>query len=514
MAGGKQTPRQKLIGMMYLVLTAMLALNVSTAVLKSFLIVNESIEATNRNFETKVADAYNMFEKALAENREKVQENYDKALEARELTSNLRQFIREARALVVHTATGVPLDEAADLDPHDIGRQDDYDTPSLIFINQGKGSELRQKIEAYEEAMLSLLPEHARTNIHSAFETKGPFYDNSGTELSWEQANFYKAIIVASITILNKLENDAMNLEFDVVNQLLRLVSEGDLTFDNVMARIVPKSTFVALGETFEAEIFLVAFDSKTRVTANVNGQHLVSRDGIVNYTASTPREGLFTVSGHISLPGGDNYPFKTEYIVAAPSATVSADAMNVFYIGVDNPISTAVSGVDPSNVEASISGAGGTLTRVSGSNSRYIARVTSTGNATVTLSVRTGGQVKSAGSFTYRVKRVPNPVATVPGLDEHTTIVDRDVLANSGGLHAQMRDFDFDLPVRVTSFTMSTTVSGELVQQRATGNRFTEQMVTLIRNARRSQRIFFEDIVVQMPTGPETIRPIVYTIR
>jgi gliding motility-associated protein GldM len=426
--------------------------------------VNDSIEATNRNFESKIVDAYNMFEKALAENREKVQANNDKAREAQRLTAEFRQYIRDARSLLVHMATGVPIEEAADLSPHDIGRQDDYDTPSLLFINQGKGAEMREKIGEYERTMLELLPEHARANIRSAFDIEGPFFDNSGKELTWEQANFFKAIIVAAITILNKLENDAMNLEYDVVNQLLRLVSEGDLTFDNVVARIVPKSTFVALGETFEAEVFLVAFDSRTRVTANINGQTFVSRDGIIHYTAVTTQEGVFPVAGHIILPGGGTvttYPFKTEYIVAAPSATVSADAMNVFYVGVDNPISTAVSGVDPSNVIASITGAGGTLTPVAGSNNRYIARVTSAGTTTVTLSVRSGDQIKPAGSFTYRVKRVPDPIASVPGFDEHTTIVDRDILASAGGLTANMKDFDFDLVTRVTSFTMSTTVGG-----------------------------------------------------
>ncbi|MDR0437515.1 MAG: hypothetical protein LBH22_04340, partial [Bacteroidales bacterium] len=324
--GGKQTPRQKLIGMMYLVLTALLALNVSTAVLWSFLTINDSIVATNRNFESKIADTYASFDRALAENREKTQANFDKAQEARRLTAEFRQYVQDARTHVVAVATGLPEDQARDLDPREIRRQDDYDTPSSVFIREGRGSELREKIEEYERAMLALLPsDESRANIKSPFKTKGPFFDANGREISWEMANFSRTIIVAAVAILNKLENDAMNLEFDVVNELFRLVSAGDFTFDNVMARIVPKSTFVTLGETFEADIFVVAFDSRTRITANVNGQLLNSRDGIINFTSPTTREGVFPVTGYINLPGGERYDFRTEYIVARPSATVSA---------------------------------------------------------------------------------------------------------------------------------------------------------------------------------------------
>ncbi len=515
MSGAKETPRQKMIGMMYLVLTAMLALNVSTAILKSFLIVNDSIESTNQNFESKIESTYNIFEKALLENKEKVQQNYDKAQKAKELTEEFRTYVLDAKAHLIATAAKIPDEQAKTLSAHDIARQDDYDTPTLIFIEQGKGKELREKIDAYEKAMLELLPEDAREHIKSAFNTAGPFYDASKKTVSWEVANFYQSIIVAAITILNKLENDAMNLEYDVVNSLYNLVSASDLKFDNVVAKIVPKSTFVTLGEPFEAEVFLVAFDSKTRISAHVNGQTLNSKDGVINYISQTSKEGIFTVSGAINLPGSGgakNYPFKTEYVVASPSAAVSADAMNVFYIGVDNPISTSVSGVDPSSVTPTITN--GTLTKASGGGN-YIARVEKPGEAVVTLSVKSAnGTMKNAGSFKFRVKRVPDPVALVNGVDEYTTIVDKNILANSGGLRAFMKDFDFKLDLRVSSFTMSTVQGGDFKESKSTSNRFTNEMTTLMKNARKGQKFFFEDIKCQMPTGMSDLRSIVLTIK
>jgi gliding motility-associated protein GldM len=521
MGGGKQTPRQKMIGMMYLVLTALLALNVSTTVLKSFLIVNESIEATNRNFESKVASLYAMFDRALAENKEKVQPNFDKALEARRLTAEFREYVQRAKGEMIQEVVDkkMPLQDAIDYDPRDIQRQDNYDTPSMIFIEQGKGKELHNIIIDYEAAMLALLPDdNSRARIQSAFNIVGPFYDAGKTEVSWEVANFNKTIIVAAITILNKLENDAMNLEYDVVTELFNLVSAADLKFDNVVARIVPKSTFVALGENFEADVFLVAFDSKTRVTANVNGQIIHSKDGVVPFTQQTSKEGLFSVQGYIRLPvggGHTDYPFKTEYIVAAPSATVSADKMNVFYIGVDNPITTAVSGVDPTNISAEIHGAGGTLTKDPSVSGGYIARVNTRGEAIVTLSVRSGGTVKPVGSFKYRVKSVPDPIALINGFDDDQKSADRNVLERAGGLQTKMPDFDFDLPgIRIVSFTMSTGVGSDIIPFRSTNNRFTDQMVTQIKNARKGQRFYFDDIMCQMPTGARELRPFIITIK
>ncbi|MCL2027807.1 MAG: hypothetical protein FWG79_04890 [Bacteroidales bacterium] len=498
--------------MMYLVLTAMLALNVSTAVLMSFLTVNDSIVATNKNFETKVESVYVMFEKALAENKEKVQESFDLAQEAKKLTAEFREHVQLLRTELISMSGKMSMEEAMDFNPRDLGRQDDYDTPSHLFLNMGKGAELRERIATHVKAMLELLPEEYRGNIVVPFDITGPFYDNSGKEIPWEVANFYKSIIVASITILNKLENDAMNLEIDVTNELFRLITSGDMTFDNVVARIIPKSTFVALGEVFEAEIFLVAFDSRTRVMANVNGQNIQSRDGVVEFKSQTSREGVFTVSGYLDVPGGERYPFKTEYVVAAPSASVSADKMNVFYVGVDNPVSLAVSGFDPSGISASISGSGNSITR---SGSGYVVRVAAPSNdVTVSLTVRSGTSSKTAGNFRFRAKNIPDPIVLANGIGEQESVVDKGTLASGGGLRAMMKDFDFDLQVPVVSFTLVTTVGGDFQEQKSTSNRFTPQMITMINNARRGQRFSFEDIVVRMPTGNRTVRSFVLTIR
>jgi len=515
MAGGKQTPRQKLVSLMYLVFITMVALNVSTEVLTSFVIVNESMERTNQNFEQKVASSHMIFERALAENRERFQENFDKAQEARRLTSEFRSKVRSARIDLVSMAERVDTIVAAELNPRNFRRQDDYSTTTRLFINQGRATELRNAIDRHVENMLNLLPESNRNNVMSPFNTVGPFQDASGMTISWERANFDGVVLVAAITILNKIENDALNFELEIIDELFRMVSEGDLTFDNVVARIVPRSTFVALGEDFEAEVFMVAFDSRARVTANINGQNFVSRDGVVHFRTPTTTEGVFPVSGWINLDG-DRLPFRTEYVVAAPAASVSADAMNVFYIGVDNPISTAVSGVAPGNVSVSIAGAGATITTDPRGGGRYIVRATTPGYAVVTVLARgDNGSNREVGTFRYRVRRVPDPVVMVSGLDDRAANVAANVLANSGGLVARMpAGFDFELAVRVNAFTMSTNIAGEFRELSSNSNRFTDAMVALMRDARPGQRFFFDNIQIQMPTGPESARSFVLAIR
>ncbi|MCL2414665.1 MAG: gliding motility protein GldM [Bacteroidales bacterium] len=514
MAGGKQTPRQKLVSLMYLVFITMVALNVSTEVLRSFVIVNESMERTNENLRDNVVSTHMMFERALAEDRDRFQENFDKAQEAQRLTAELREHIRLARRDLVVMAERVPPEVADTLNPRAIRRQDDYSTPTRLFINDGRGLKLRNEIEQHVINMLNLLPESNQDNIMQPFDTEGPFRDANGMIIPWERANFDGVVIVAAITILNQLKNNALNFELEVVNELFRMVSDGDLTFDNVQARIVPRSTFVALGETFEAEVFMVAWDGRQRVMANINGRNIESRDGVVRFSVPATSEGVFPVSGWIDFDG-DRLPFRTEYVVAAPAASVSAEAMNVFYIGVDNPITAAVSGVDPGNVRVSISGAGATITPIPGGGNRYIVRATTPGEAVITVSARTNdGGTRNVGEFRYRVRRVPDPVVVVAGLGDRDTHVAASVLAGAGGLVARMPGFDFELAVQVNSFTMSTTVAGSFVELRSTNNRFTDAMITQMRNARPGQRFNFDNINVQMPTGPEATRPFSLIIR
>ncbi|GHS85372.1 hypothetical protein FACS1894201_04980 [Bacteroidia bacterium] len=503
-----------MIGMMYLVLTAMLALNVSSSILSSFVIVNDSVEATNINFAKKNEGMYALFEKGYLQNKEKMMDNYDKALRAQELTATFRQYVHSAKADLISVVENIPKEVADTLRAHDIENQDNYDTPTLIFIEQGKGDELHEKMVQYKKDMMDLIDEKRQHLMRFGMKTDGPFYDGAGAEVSWAVQSFYHTVVVGAVTILNNIENEAMNIEYDVVSELYAAVSADDFKFDAIEPRVLPMSTYVVMGDNFEADVFVAAYDSKSEISATIGGQTIVGENGVVKIRRQATVEGPQVITGKINVPGVNgvqSFDFKTEYTVARPSATVSADAMNVFYIGVDNPISVSVSGFDLAVVTPSITN--GSLTKVT--NGSYIVRVTTPGTTKINIDVTVNGAKKTMGAREYRVKKVPDPIALVNGLGEFDAIVDKNVLANSGGIIARMKDFDFKLDVRVRSFSMSTTKSGgDIAEFKSNNNQFTPDMVNAMKNSRKSQRFSFENIVVEMPTGPVTLRSFTLAIR
>ncbi|TSA30301.1 MAG: gliding motility protein GldM, partial [Bacteroidetes bacterium] len=369
MAGYKETPRQKLIGMLYLVLTALLALNVSKEILDAFIVVNETMETTNENFSQKVDASYSKFKQQYQIAPEKVGPNWIKAQEAHRLSDELIAYIDTLKFEVIRKTERLQtIQEAGNLKLANLARKDNYDTPTQFFIGQSqdgtdcRAAELRSRIEAYREQMLDLVEPKYRPVIKIGLETEGPYYDANGVKQNWQMHNFYRTILAATVTILNELKAEVFNAEFDVVNNLYASVTAEDWKFDEIKARVIPKSNYVFLGEEYQAEILVAAYDTKQ----NPNVRYLFGADTLTqaNYRLATPlegsrgivtlklpatSEGLKRFAGIIKIisPLGDtmSFHFKDEYIVAKPALTISPMKMNVFYIGVENPVSISVPG-------------------------------------------------------------------------------------------------------------------------------------------------------------------------
>jgi len=264
-----ETPRQRMISMMYLVLTALLALNVSKEILDSFLVVNEGLIITNENFQKKVDLTYTQFNTQLGINRTKVLPFYEKAMKAQKLSKDLVNYIENAKAEVIHAESGLPIDQCRNVDLRSINARDKYNEGTHYFIGDsptgagGRAAELKGKIEAYKASVIDLLgPKNAKT-VKLGLDTKGPYKDASGHERNWEIHHFYHTILTANVVILNKLILEVKNAEFDVVNALLTAVSGEDFKFDKIEAKVVARSNYVLTGETFEADIFVAACDTK-----------------------------------------------------------------------------------------------------------------------------------------------------------------------------------------------------------------------------------------------------------
>ncbi len=506
MASYKETPRQKMIAMMYLVLTALLALNVSVEILQAFLVVNESMETTTQSFSQKIDGVYSKFAQQFAINQNKVRPFWEKAQQAKKISTELKDYISNVKYEVISHSEGIPIEKAKTAKLRELATKDKYDEPTRYFIGNsqdgsgGKARELKNKIVKFKADILNLVEPKDRGNIKLGLDIDGPFYDADNKRQPWEMHNFYFTILAADVTILNKLINDVQNAEFDVVSHLYSSVNSEDFSFNEITAKVVPKSNYVLLGDNYEADIFVAAYDTAQNPQVVIGGSSLSGKGGIVKYKVAANSEGLKTYSGFIKVPTSsgiiNSYPFKEEYIVARPSLTVSATKMNVFYIGVDNPVSISIPGIPDNKIIPTISS--GTLRRDGGKG--WIVRVTQTGKVMINAKAMLGTTSRNMGSVEFRVKRVPSPTPMIGNVE--SGVISRELLAVSSIIPKMPEDFDFDLNFIVQSFSFVALKNGEVIPLEAKGNQLTSAMKNVIKNSRRGDKIWLENIYAKGPDG------------
>ena len=550
MAGYKETPRQKMIAMMYLVLTALLALNVSKDILSAFLVVNQSMENTIEVFDNKLADQYSEFEKQYQLKPKKVEDYWNRAQQARKLSNDLLAYIEKLKFDVVRQSEH--MDSAKVMrkyytlktipDPYNPGKKvempilnmpivvskDKYEEVTNFFIVRKEATRLKDKIDDYRAKMTNLVDTGYRKNLKLGLETSGPYYNADRKPQSWEMHHFYRTILAATVTILNKLKAEIQTAELDVASELYSEISISDFKFDRVEAKVIPKTNYVLQGDKYEADVLVTAFDTKAAPEVWVaqgaselssdnksRAQKIEGEGGVVKLSWSANNLGPQRYAGIIEIisPEGEKVPynFSQEYVVAPPSLTVAATRMNVFYIGVDNPVSISSPGIADANLRPTISV--GTLNR-DATGRDWIVRVPKgTPKAIVSVDALYEGQTRRMGSAEFRIKRVPDPVAEIAGQVEGQ--IEKNTLVAAAAIIPVMKDFEFDLYFKVTSFRMATVVGGDWISKRANGNRFSEEMISLIQNARKGQKFFFENITAEGPDQtPRSLNPISLEIK
>ncbi|MBI9038230.1 MAG: hypothetical protein JEY97_08875 [Bacteroidales bacterium] len=543
MAGYKETPRQKMIAMMYLVLTALLALNVSKDMINAFLVVNESIETTNEKFSGKIEEIYSRFHRDYKLNQTKVEPFWLKALEARKLSNEMIQYLENIEFEVVSLSERTDslqtlrdfYDTVAKPDPNNpsktinvvslnlskVETRDSYDIPTNYFIGQsedgskGEAIILRKKIEEYREKMIQLIDPKNRSKLNIGLETDGEYYSADHHKQNWQMHNFYRTILAADITILNKIIAEIKNAEFDVVSLLNRSVSAEDFKVTDLTAKVIPKSNYILLGEKYQAEIFVAAYDSTQDLHAyyilnadQINAQNeknaipISGKNGIANLILPANSVGQKRYAGVVNVltPQGDTnkYYFNEEFTVAPPSATVSPTAMNVFYIGLDNPVRISVPGISDSKVRAMMDN--GTIEPKA--NGEYIVKVTDQGRSTIKVMALMDGKIKLMDEFEFRNKLVPPPFALVAGKEKlGSGRINKSEIEAYPYVLAKLEDFVFEgVQYTVTSFRFSADVSGLLQEAKIDGNKLNDKALRIIKNARKNTRIFFDNIEAKGP--------------
>ena len=533
-----ETPRQRMIGMMYLVLTAMLALNVSKEILNAFITVNEAMERTNENFYTKMSSTYESFAET-AKNQDKAKLPYEKALKVQAATKKLVEYMEEIKYKLHSEVDGIPVDvvKAKKMTLEDLQAKDNYDKTSNYFIGQtenGKAYEMAKKFKEYKQELINIVGDTAY-NINSPILTSGLQVDQKFTKdkitVGWEKYNFDGTVAAACFALLNKTIGEIRNIEYETVDYLFKAIDAKSHKFDQINAKVIPNSRIVFQGDKYEADVIVAAYDSRqplnayygtgrdTVTEAQEGSLHPLEGEGSVKISIPCSAVGNQKFAGYIKMKSPDGKdeikPFSGSYTVTKPTAAVAADKMNVFYAGIPNPVTIAAP-VAPEQLKISWGGANAKST---GPGKYDVDIPTTLVGKDVTISVSAElekGKAQSMGSTVFRVKSVPAPSVFVGGNLTSGKQPKDAILANRFVSAKMDQSFNYELPWKVLSYTVTFVKNGvEDAPISVTGAQFSDQVSNKIQNASSGTIIEFSNIKISSIAGTKLIdKPIVIRVR
>ena len=491
-----------MINLMYIVLLAMLALNVSTEVLQGFAVVQESLDRTTRNASSENEAIYGSFKDQMAANPEKVREWFAKATQVRDMSDSLYNFAEALKVAIVKEADG------PDGDVHNIDNTDNIDAAGTVMLSPigGKGRKLYNAINSYRDRILTYVTDpRQREIIMSNLSTKVPRHKNNLGK-NWQEYMFENMPVAAAVTLLSKLQNDVRYAEGEVLHTLVSNIDMKDIRVNKLAAFVVPEKTTLYPGERFMANIVMAAVDTTQQPEIYVNGARVNTHNGQYSFTAGGVGEHQF--SGYILMRNarGDvlrrNFLQKYSVIPVPGGATIAADLMNVLYAGYSNPMSVSVPGVPQNGVPVSMTG-GRLIAKGAG---RYVAVPSAVGHdVTFRVTARDGDKTRSFPPFTFKVRKLPDPTPYIAlGTDRYKGgNLTKAGLMGASTLNAAIDDGILDIQFRVTGFsTVFYDNMGNAVQMASQGNAFTERMREQFRRLSRGRRFYITEVHAVGPDG------------
>ena len=564
MSGAKETPRQKMIGMMYLVYTALLAMNVSKDILDAFDTVNSGVQTTNITLSQQINQKYAAFEEQYGLDQEKVGPYWEQAQAVRAEANDLINYVE---ALKWDLVKRIELDKAKtpqeavqmalesgllkstdtlrygrriyDINTSKVKSRDNYNRPTEYMMgnpegpgNGGKAYDLSEKMRHFRQVVINAMgtehmqeiglvtdsifgskdyvmqqtgysENHLKKISDNVYGAKISYYPGMTDPVqdSWEYRNFHHTVLVADVTLLNKIISEAQTAELNAVSQLMTNIHAQDFTFDEVGARVFAESGYLLSGQTYKAQAMVTAWKN-SQLTARVKLDGGAEKEYTSNEQGVIPLEwnvgvGSHSYSGVIDMLDPttnqmEEYPFEGSFVVAPPAVSVSATKMNVVYRGIDNPI--AVGG-----------GVGGAISATASNGS-----LTPTGNGTynlrpgeaneVTISVSSNGS--SLGSMKFRVKDLPKPEAIIRNVQNG--LVSKSALLAANRVEAEMKDFDFDgVKYDVVGYTFRyKTKAGTTKEAKANSGAFTDEIKNAISGSNVGDTFLFTAIQVRGNDG------------
>jgi len=524
-----ETPRQKMIGMMYLFYTALLALNVSSEILTSFVKINESIQKTTSNYSEKTKSLYAKIDNSALEQPGKYTKLAKQAHEVERQSNEFIQNIEDLKLLILRESQG----PEATLDG-EIKKMDDLHAATIVMVGEGgpmMGKQLRGWLDSYRELLLGIIEDTSLTvykNVAKNLEAKDQF-DNKEAPWSWEETLCRGMPMIGTMAMLSKLQADIRNSEADVLEFMIAELEGLDIRITALEALVSSPRSFVIRGGKYSSNVFLGARDTSMRPTIYltynapfydstvVNGEVQYKLRQGANYDTLPIDEsgkglhvhdcggvGDFNYGGlvHYKSNKGDMWlPYKAVYQVGDAGFTVSASACNVFYRGLDNPVEVAVSGYPQEAVSVSISG-GASISR---SGAGYIVKVPASVSArevSITVSVRTEEGVRTLGSKTFSVLNVPPPTIVIAGAYKDGASVPKGAITRTPTLTANLESdfFPFKgVSYSVISYEFLYSVRGVTQTIAGTGSNIPQ---TILNNLNPGSAASFTNIRVSSPSG------------
>ncbi len=532
-----------MIGMMYLVLTALLALNVSVDILDAFANLNDGMEISNVSISKKIAEYYSEFKEACDKKGESAAEYWEKAEKVREMTDEIINYIeKDVKMLLVCRTESITEEEFLDakredalmrsnsvltgrrlsylLDLKNVAAKDKYDEPTNFFINEKKAYELGNKLDVYRNGIIEMLsgyyPDYAEKNkalnIHSV-----KYEDADGLEQDWENHNFYHMILAADVANLNRIINEIQSFEYDVIDDIWDRIGASDYKFNSLQARVIAKSTYVLQGSNYEAEVFVAANDTTrqfdVKYVHGISSVTNVSDDkmkqaqsigGVVKLSFPAVGNGIQNYCGYINMQDPETgesvkYPFNASYTVAPPSVTIAPTQMMILYQGLKNPISVSSPGLAANQIEVSTSV--GTIEKTSDGN-HLVSVPPGQKCAVISAYANVDGKRTMLGSYEFKIKRVPNPQATIASIVGGK--IDKSTLLAAGGIIPDMGDFEFgDYHFTIVSYQCNTIVNGDYKPSGTINSgQFKGEVLNIINKAKRGDKLMFENIQAKGPDG------------
>lgn len=376
--------------------------------------------------------------------------------------------------------------------PKDIRNKD---LTTKMFINDGLGQEIQNKLEQTRQELLALA--EGDKEVEGSLPLKIEEIPSGVKAKNWPEFKFKQMPVAAVFPILGKIQSDAKNSYSSVLNFCAKKVGGEDIKFDKFTPAVSAEKSYVIQGEKYAADVFLSAYSTKSdNVSISVNGSAIPMKEGIARYETTTSGLGerTYRVSINVKNPltgAVENFSKEFKYEVGQRSVAVSLDKMNVFYIGVDNPISVSAAGVSSNDVKVSATG----VTVNPQGGGKFVVRATTPGEAVLTVAAPGVTQ-----RFTYRVKRIPDPTPLLGAKHKSKAMANGEFKAQ-GGIAAVLENFDFDAKCDISGFEITYLPKRQdPITKQNSGARWNSDAQDMINKAKPGDAYFFDEIKCKCP--------------